>query len=274
MAATRRGFTLIELLVVISIIVVLLALLTPALDRAIYQAELAVCGANLHTVSAGALSYALSNKRRYPYRPMDGRQQWMTTQLTVNLGTFGNGDDRPVLRRALGPLNGPLNCPLTGRIDIDSPTTNSTNELFYIYAPYNVWFGYRFKNETHGMLKMGDRFESLSNEFEVLAGDMDITDTGFGLGTHPDKADVWVNDVKDSAANPWTGGGFLGAAARVSYSWWGGALKRGPVDLNFTYQDGSVRRYNDVEPSDPDFEVAAAFYDGSAPTRQNRLPMR
>src|SRR5438876_557647 len=50
----RAAFTLIELLVVVTIIVVLLALLTPALDRAIYQAELTVCAANQHTVGAGA----------------------------------------------------------------------------------------------------------------------------------------------------------------------------------------------------------------------------
>jgi prepilin-type N-terminal cleavage/methylation domain-containing protein len=37
------AFTLIELLVVVTIIVVLLSLLTPALDRAIYETELAVC---------------------------------------------------------------------------------------------------------------------------------------------------------------------------------------------------------------------------------------
>lgn len=40
-----KAFTLIELLVVITIIVVLLALLVPALDKAIYQAQLSVCAA-------------------------------------------------------------------------------------------------------------------------------------------------------------------------------------------------------------------------------------
>src|ERR1041385_5328344 len=61
----RPAFTLIELLVVITIIVVLLALLTPALDRAVYQAELASCGGRLKALGAGFALYAFNNGRRY-----------------------------------------------------------------------------------------------------------------------------------------------------------------------------------------------------------------
>src|SRR5687767_1042700 len=65
----RRAFTLIELLVVVTIIVVLLALLTPALDRAIYVAELALCGTHARGIAVSVQSYAAAHKRFYPYRP-------------------------------------------------------------------------------------------------------------------------------------------------------------------------------------------------------------
>src|SRR5688572_20534128 len=63
-----RAFTLIELLVVITIIVVLLALLTPALDKAIYAAELAVCGAQMRGVAQSTIAYAMEYERTYPNR--------------------------------------------------------------------------------------------------------------------------------------------------------------------------------------------------------------
>ena len=62
----RITFTLVELLVVIAVIVILLALLAPALDSAIYQAELAVCGSSQPGIGAEVTTYAASHKRAYP----------------------------------------------------------------------------------------------------------------------------------------------------------------------------------------------------------------
>lgn len=62
---TRRGlssaFTLIELLVVLGIIVVLMALLLPNLQRARAQARMAVCGSNLHQLGTATNLYLDAN---------------------------------------------------------------------------------------------------------------------------------------------------------------------------------------------------------------------
>ncbi len=61
------GFTLIELLVVVSIIVVLLALLAPALDKATQAAENAACLADQHQANTGLMQYTQSNRQWFPY---------------------------------------------------------------------------------------------------------------------------------------------------------------------------------------------------------------
>jgi len=64
----RKGFTLIELLVVISIIVLLVAILTPALTRAKRQAMNLICQSNLRQYGIGARAY-LDDNDSYFYSP-------------------------------------------------------------------------------------------------------------------------------------------------------------------------------------------------------------
>lgn len=62
----RRGFTLIELLVVISIIVVLVGILLPALSRSRQIGRAAKCLANMHSLCAAVQMYADNNDGRLP----------------------------------------------------------------------------------------------------------------------------------------------------------------------------------------------------------------
>ena len=61
----KDGFTLVELLVTITVIVLLLALLAPALDKAMEQAQRVVCATNQRAIHGGATQYAFANKHVY-----------------------------------------------------------------------------------------------------------------------------------------------------------------------------------------------------------------
>src|SRR5689334_10224560 len=60
------AFTLIELLVVVTIIVTLLALLTPGLDRAVEAAIRVKCAAQLHAQDGAFKQYAFDHRKKYP----------------------------------------------------------------------------------------------------------------------------------------------------------------------------------------------------------------
>jgi prepilin-type N-terminal cleavage/methylation domain-containing protein/prepilin-type processing-associated H-X9-DG protein len=62
----QRGFTLIELLVVITIIMVLAALLMPALSGIRERARLATCTSNLRQIGFAILAYAAENRSNLP----------------------------------------------------------------------------------------------------------------------------------------------------------------------------------------------------------------
>ncbi len=105
-----RAFTLIELLVVVSLIVLLIAMLLPALGRARTIARRSACASNLHQIGAAAVTYASSNAGQYPSSVRPGH--WSFGGL-LETTVAENRPAGPALMFELGMLGGAemLYCP-------------------------------------------------------------------------------------------------------------------------------------------------------------------
>ncbi len=254
----RNGFTLIELLVVVAIIAVLLALLTPAMDQAIYQSELTVCAARLKAGASGTLVYTAENKRFYPSRSTAraGALTWYPEMLASN-----QEDDRPVVFKAVEPRL--LLDPLSGKIDL-TRTQVSAN----VNANYMIWFGWRFTTgDEKGMNRVGDRFTWRGDSYRLLLSDEDRLFSSSDQSTHPDPAGrLKFEGPFQDAVNPWPGWNLYGLY--VTYSKWttngmGGARVRGPLDLNYAFDDGAVLRFNGVGFEDDRMGYVPDFANGT-----------
>ncbi len=71
-SAKHRAFSLMEMLIVLGIIVVLTALLFPALQVVIERGRNAVCVGRLRAIGAGLLQYTTDNNGKLPYASMGG----------------------------------------------------------------------------------------------------------------------------------------------------------------------------------------------------------
>lgn len=257
-----RGFTLVELLVVITIMVVLLSLLAPAMDQAIYQAELAVDAAQLGSIGRGVLTYAAANQRRYPVQPRVQKNDEQAQPNDLAAGFIGgptDNDMRSILNTMfdLKIMVDPL-CP---KVDLDTRQGGANVQL--VMGTYCLWFGWTYRDHR-GMFKIGDRFEwdgpsavggadSRLARFDLLASDRHhLKVRGETQASHPDKSGLLRPlQLQDSTDNPWLPQGF-----QVTFSAWFRAGNEpspdthGPMDMNYLHDDGSVSRIRDQLPYD------------------------
>jgi len=239
------AFTLVELLVVITILVILLALLTPALDKAIYQAELAVCASTQHAAALGAITYTYDYKRTYPWREGVHRDTFYGLVMLIRYGQVW--DDRPTLAAFLD-INKHLKDPLSPG-EIDRKDADLETE---VYSDFALWFGWGYAGQK-GMFRLGDRFHfkdpstGRTEAFNALVSDHDRPWTpGDTLSSHPDDSGMLAPVVReDENAISVVGVGVV----RQTISTWFSNTARGPIDTNTAFDDGSVRRHIGVEPN-------------------------
>ncbi len=99
---------MIELLVVIAIIAILLALLTPAMDRAIETSVRATCSARQHSIAQILAGYASANHGRYPGGDMDcaGESVFQINTPFVDAIVSYSGNNKSVRRVTNDPVSG------------------------------------------------------------------------------------------------------------------------------------------------------------------------
>jgi prepilin-type N-terminal cleavage/methylation domain-containing protein len=283
----KTAFTLVELLVVIAIIVLLLALLAPALDRAMYSALLVNCSANQRRTAMTAIDYAFAQRRAYPSRPVvpvddeaglrSGISPWAVYLPPYNVRT--GYDMRPVLREKMNlDPNTASQCPLIEPINFDERLADE-----FVYGNTALWFDWGYLanlkwginenvqgqraralatgTELERMSRLGDRFEWAGKRYNLLVSDIDLYrywNNGGGCQTaHPDAgAGLMYNAVVIR----------LNIIAEAAYPhtasfWHGPDSRRGGVDHNYAYDDGSVRLVTGIARQDPRLDRVPVTFD-------------
>jgi prepilin-type processing-associated H-X9-DG protein len=80
----KKGFTLVELLVVVGILMLLVALIMPALSKAREAAQRAACAMNLSSIGRAMIIYCNDNNRKYPRAGYWTSSGWSTKGYTAN----------------------------------------------------------------------------------------------------------------------------------------------------------------------------------------------
>jgi prepilin-type N-terminal cleavage/methylation domain-containing protein len=256
------GFTLVELLVVITIIVVLLALLVPALDRAIYQAELAVCGARLSAVATASIVYAMDNKRSFPRRH-EGFV-WQDVRI-IKTNYVGYPFDLRAYYEDLMSIDAWVD-PVAG--DISLRESDNAPES-WLYSGYYVYIDIKMTGPTgatyNPQRRLGHGFTSTVlynddqtvNSFSIIAADMDWVrnfnpGSENGWSSHPDDAGDKSLATLQSSTTKNEGQELPVVVEPLNFNQTMSFYRGGRRSLtsNYAYQDGSVRRFDAVTARD------------------------
>jgi len=267
-----RAFSLVELLVVITIIVVLLSLLAPAMDTAVYHAEMTECAANMRAVATSVGVYAADYRRWYPWRQY-------TDSRAMNLGGPNATGTSVDTRRRLIPylsLNKNLVDPFCAPVDLTYEGSPQAGP-YHTYSSYWLWFGWTIDSRYPGMKKLGDRLmwtdvDGMKYAFDTLMSDgQAIHTTNGGIqATHPDRDRRLGNTPAQNAVHTWGIG---------THSLWAGGIRpRLVMDCNYMRTDGSATRLDglvyDAETQRHDERLVAIpeRVNDSEPAFRNYLP--
>ena len=252
---------MIELLVVVAIIAILAAMLMPALEKARYAARLTVCTNKLRQMSYGVTLYTVDYDGWYPYRPTQiWGGGWAEPGMIYHSGGDpGLKDDRPLLRPYM-PINELMSCPLApieqGGYRPDSSDATATGE---VQSCYELYFGRTIDclQRDSGLYRVKDTMVyddgSGPTTYRVLAADRDRESAHY--------SNYWLS------AHPATDGSMRPVGSSGEVAWLNSPNTRGPIDRNFLYENGAVKRFTQLEDSDPrtDRLPAVTHYMGYQP---------
>jgi hypothetical protein len=260
---------------------VLLALLTPALDKAIFEAEMAVDMAQHGGIAKGATAYAMGFRRLYPYRPTMDKENGQFERIQSGLVGGVYNDDRPILRQFMGMKM--FQCPFNDQVDYDT-----TRNDVWILPSTLLWFSGRGLIDKAGqkyrpMRRVGDRVEWSGPRhpflgdteprtwaFDYLASETDWNRMFDQVRTaHPDDEGVLSPEALQGESVFLV---LLGVRSRWrSYE----TGERGSISQIYARTDGSVRRINDIKNHDPQrtVEVPEFENDGEFPNNAEHLPV-
>lgn len=253
MRRNPSAFTLVELLVVVTIILVLLALLVPALDKAMYQAELAMCGTRQRGIANAAITYAIDHKRMYPDRRDPG---WQLNSLILQVGgtahaVQNNWDMRPAFYPNYLSNFAYFTDPVTDAIDVSYQANDPDCQIFSDYH-INTGWGPGGQNK---MSRMGKGFTwteyGVTKEIRVLVCDKNevnpLSHSAAG-SNHPDDLGLLSYGFRQNTENPSQSpeSRATDLFPKKTIGGWGSSSARGKLSVNYAYDDGSVRRYDHV----------------------------